>query len=80
MTESDIRREMDFLLKMLGTWHDQINAIAQREENGAIFQYPLHYQNDELNQAKERLIEKSAEVIQRLEGLHAQLVRPLNND
>ncbi len=80
MTDDEIRQEMDFLQKMLGTWHEQINAIANREANGAILQYPIPYENAELAQAKEKLIKKSAAVIEILQDLHRRLVSPQNEE
>ena len=76
MTDDEIRREMDFLHEMLGTWHNQINAIATREANATIFQHPTPYENPELQKGKEKLIEKSAQVMERLQSLHNLLVSP----
>ncbi len=79
MTENEIRREMDFLEKMLGSWHNQINAIAQREANATIFQHPVPYENRDLQEAKENLIKKSSEVLEILKKLHDLLVGPRRN-
>jgi nucleotidyltransferase/DNA polymerase involved in DNA repair len=76
MTEDAIRREMDFLHEMLGTWDTQINAIAEREANSAFLQQPFPYENHELQLIKEKLVARCAQVVERLQALHNLLVSP----
>lgn len=74
MTEEEILDKMNFLDQLLGALDNQINAIAAREAAAAVAQHPLPYSNPALTHTKERLVEKSSQIIGKLQELHAQLV------
>lgn len=75
MKESEIRTELDFLNIALGNINTQINDIANRETARAVLNYPAPYIDPALTQTKDDLIAKAINVMQKMEELHAALIR-----
>ncbi|MDN7458579.1 hypothetical protein [Burkholderia cenocepacia] len=74
MTEDEIRQRLDLLDQLVGSMHNQIDAMAAREAAATVAQYPIPYSNPALTGAKNRLIVRSSELIERMQELHKQLV------
>ena len=68
MTESEIRDELGFLNQAVGNMHNQINAIAEREATAAFAQQPVPYSNPALTRAKDDLLKRSKELIERIKS------------
>ncbi|THD35725.1 MAG: hypothetical protein E7773_10280 [Sphingomonas sp.] len=69
-----IIQQMDILDGMLGVAHRQIQAIANREVNGALMAYPGEFSDPQLDEAKQRLIERSEKLNEAISDLHDKLV------
>ena len=72
MTEAEYVAEMEFLEQMLGTLHQHVNAIADREAAATAAQHPVPYSNAALTATKARLLTSARDIVDKMEALHTK--------